>query len=50
MSRTTALEPYVSRLQADLAGIKADLNALLDISTIQDVNADPMFVTASSDR
>ena len=32
------LDPYVSRLQADLAGFKGKLDALLDISTIRYVN------------
>lgn len=50
MSRSTAFEPYLSRLRTDLAGIKADLNALLDISTIQYVNVDSMFITASKWR
>lgn len=47
MSLARVPEPYVSRLRADLAEIKAALNSLLDVSTIQAVNADPMFITAS---
>lgn len=45
-----APEPYASRLRADLAGLKAELDGLLDQSTIQAVNADPMFITASNWR
>lgn len=45
-----ALEPYASRLRADLAGLKVELDGLLDQSTIQAVNADPMFITASNWR
>jgi rRNA-processing protein FCF1 len=46
------LDPYVSRLQADLAGFKGKLDALLDISTIRYVNpnrpgGDVFFVGAS---
>ncbi len=45
-----ALEPYASRLRADLAALKAELDGLLDRSTIQAVNADPMLITASNWR
>jgi hypothetical protein len=45
-----ALEPYASRLRADLAVLEAELDGLLDQSTIQAVNADPMFITASNWR
>jgi len=50
MSRAAAPEPYLARLQAELAGIKEDLDAILGKSTIEAVNAPPMFVTASEWR
>ena len=52
MSRTAPPEPYLSRLQTDLATIKTHLDELLDMSTIRYVNpnrpgGDVWFVTAS---
>ena len=52
MSRTVSYEPYLSRLQADLATVKSHLDALLDMSGIRYVNPNRpgsgvWFVTAS---
>lgn len=49
MSKIALADPYIDRLRADLAAIKAEFDTLLDMSTILPVEPD-LYLMAMSKR